>query len=78
MFNPNAITVKFSNPRINESPYNEALYGPEILEGVLGDFDKAFGIFTVRVKNIDYDVDPLSDPHFKLLTPWNYLNENYK
>jgi len=78
MSNPNAITVKFSNPRINETSFNEALYGPEILEGVLGAFDEAFGIFTVRVKNLDYDVDPLNDPHFKLLTPWNYLDENYK
>ena len=76
--NPRVIKVNFSNPRIDESPYNEALYGPKILEGVLGAFDEAFGIFTVRVKNLDYDVDPLSDPHFKLLTPWNYLDENYK
>ena len=70
----NAITVKFSNPRIYETSFNESLYGPKILEGVLSAFDNASGIFTVRVKNLDYDVDPADDPHFKLVTPWNYLD----
>ena len=70
----NAITVKFSNPRISETSFNESLYGPKILKGVLSAFDNASGIFTVRVKNLDYDVDPTDDPHFKLVTPWNYLD----
>ena len=74
MSNPNAITVKFSNPRIDETSFNESLYGPKILEGVLSAFDNASGIFTVRVKNLDYDVDPVDDPYFKLVTPWNYLD----
>ena len=74
MTNPNAITVKFSNPRIDETSFNESLYGPKILEGVLSAFDNASGIFTVRVKNLDYDVDPIDDPHFRLVTPWNYLD----
>ena len=67
MINQNAITVKFSNPRINETSFNEALYGPKILEGVITHFDDVFGTFGVRVKNIDYDVQPTLDPNFQFI-----------
>ena len=65
--NPNAIKVNFSNPRIDESPYNEALYGPKILEGVITHFDNVSGRFNVRWKNIDYDVQPVLDPNFQFV-----------
>ena len=65
--NPRIIKVNFSNPRIDESPYNEDLYGPKILEGVIIHFDDIFGTFGVRVKNIDYDVQPTLDPNFQFV-----------
>ena len=65
--NPYTIYVEFTNPNINDEEFHPRLHGPKILEGWLRSYDENddFGRLKVRVNNVDYLVDPATDPHFR-------------
>ena len=64
------IPVEFSNPRIDEEDYNESLYGPKIMTGwIRGMYGVPKpSIFDVRSGNMSFEVDPMKDTNFKIVS----------
>jgi hypothetical protein len=67
----NVIPCVFSNPRIDEEPYNARLNGPRIMTGwlrdtQLGGVQNAPCYFNIRSGSIDYKVNPMTDANFRM------------